>query len=86
MTPQKVLPDKLKEEELFVYENDTLEKKETPENMEVCESSATFLSIYEMHDPGAIIHCANNSVLISAFQCREDEFRIKNHSMIKVTF
>ena len=86
MAPESRLPFKLRQEHLFLLdiEGKSLNSA-NPDTSGVTSCSPNFLVIYKARNPGAIIHSRSNKVLVAAHLFSGDEYRVKNHSMIKVS-
>merc|ERR1712166_676879 len=84
MTPKNNSPSDLKPEDIYVFDNeDVNDISEAPEHLEISPAAEIFMEIYKLKTPGVILHSVNNKALILTHLVRGNEYRIKNHPMVK---
>merc|ERR1712051_1056000 len=84
MTPKNNSPSDLKPEDIYVFDNeDVNDISEAPEHLEISPSAEIFMEILKLKTPGAILHSVNNKALVLTHLVRGNEYRIKNHPMVK---
>ena len=87
MTPKNNSPSDLKPEDIYVFDNeDVNDISEAPEHLEISPSAEIFMEILKLKTPGVILHSVNNKALVLTHLVRGNEYRIKNHPMVKVNF
>merc|ERR1719273_2570118 len=86
MTPKNNSPSDLKPEDIYVFDNeDVNDISEAPEHLEICPSAEIFMEILKLKTPGVILHSVNNKALVLTHLVRGNEYRIKNHPMVKAS-
>jgi len=84
MTPKNNSPSDLKPEDIYVFDNeDVNDISEAPEHLEISPSAEIFMEILKLKTPGVILHSVNNKALVLTHLVRGNEYRIKNHPMVK---
>merc|ERR1719319_2250442 len=84
MTPKNNSPSNLKPEDIYVFDNeDVNDISEAPEHLEISPSAEIFMEILKLKTPGVILHSVNNKALVLTHLIRGNEYRIKNHPMVK---
>ena len=87
MTPKNNSPSDLKPEDIYVFDNeDVNDISEAPEHLEISPSAEIFMEILKLKKPGVILHSVNNKALVLTHLIRGNEYRIKNHPMVKVNY
>jgi len=84
MTPKNNSPSDLKPEDIYVFDNeDVNDISEAPEHLEISPSAEIFMEILKLKTPGVVLHSVNNKALVLTHLVRGNEYRIKNHPMVK---
>merc|ERR1712021_245640 len=84
MTPKNNSPSDLKPEDIYVFDNeDVNDISEAPEHLEISPSAEIFMEILKLKTPGVILHSVDNKALVLTHLVRGNEYRIKNHPMVK---
>merc|ERR1712021_257978 len=84
MTPKNNSPSDLKPEDIYVFDNeDVNDISEAPEHLEISPSAEIFMEILKLKTPGVILHSVDNKALVLTYLVRGNEYRIKNHPMVK---
>ena len=87
MTPKNNSPSDLKPEDIYVFDNeDVNDISEAPEHLEISPSAEIFMEILKLKTPGVILHSVDNKALVLTHLVRGNEYRIKNHPMVKVNY